>query len=142
MESDFSESLLHPGDLKAAVEMRLNALLEPIRKIFEAPELVKLVKTAYPPPAKVSKATAAATDDVVAPHRLDIRVGKIVEVLRHPEAESLYVEKIDLGIILYFQMARMVINMMTEKASRRALVQLSADLLTSYLNPRCSIGWL
>ena len=31
------------------------------------------------------------------PNRLDIRVGKIVEVERHPEAESLYVEKIDLG---------------------------------------------
>ena len=28
---------------------------------------------------------------------MDIRVGKIVEVERHPEAESLYVEKIDLG---------------------------------------------
>lgn len=31
------------------------------------------------------------------PHRLDIRVGKIVEVSKHPDAESLYVEKIDLG---------------------------------------------
>lgn len=97
MESDFSQALLHPGDLKAAVEVRLNALLEPIRKIFEAPELVKLVKDAYPPPAKVSKTIAAATDDVVAPHRLNIRVGKIIEVNKHPEAETLYVEKIDLG---------------------------------------------
>ncbi len=95
MESDFSQSLLHPGDLKTAVEMKLNDLLDPIRKIFEAPELVKLVKDAYPSPAKVSK--SAPVDDVVAPHRLDIRVGKIVEVNRHPEAENLYVEKIDLG---------------------------------------------
>lgn len=31
------------------------------------------------------------------PSRLDIRVGKIVEVSRHPDADSLYVEKIDLG---------------------------------------------
>ena len=95
METDFSQSLLHPGDLKAAVELRLNGLLEPIRKIFQSPELVKLVKDAYPPPAKVSK--TALVDDVVAPNRLDIRVGKIVEVERHPEAENLYVEKIDLG---------------------------------------------
>eukprot|EP01035_Chromulina_nebulosa_P018622 gene18622-24355_t len=29
--------------------------------------------------------------------RLEIRVGKIVEVDRHPEADGLYVEKIDLG---------------------------------------------
>ena len=31
------------------------------------------------------------------PYRLDIRIGKIVEVARHPDAEKLYVEKIDLG---------------------------------------------
>lgn len=98
MENDFSQSLLHPGDLKAAVEVRLNALLEPIRKIFQAPELVQLVKAAYPPPAKPSKGAPTPADDVVAPHRLDIRVGKIVQVDRHPEADSLYVEKIDLGI--------------------------------------------
>ena len=35
--------------------------------------------------------------DEVAPYRLDIRIGKIVEVARHPDAEKLYVEKIDLG---------------------------------------------
>lgn len=28
---------------------------------------------------------------------MDIRVGKIVDVQRHPDADSLYVEKIDLG---------------------------------------------
>lgn len=31
------------------------------------------------------------------PARLDIKVGNIVEVSRHPDADSLYVEKIDLG---------------------------------------------
>ena len=29
--------------------------------------------------------------------KLDIRVGKIVEVKKHPEADLLYVEQIDLG---------------------------------------------
>lgn len=33
----------------------------------------------------------------ITPVKLDIRVGKIVEVKRHPDADSLYVEKIDLG---------------------------------------------
>jgi len=33
----------------------------------------------------------------ITPTRLDIRVGKIVEVKKHPNADSLYVEKIDLG---------------------------------------------
>lgn len=28
---------------------------------------------------------------------MDIRVGKIVEVSKHPDADALYVEKIDLG---------------------------------------------
>lgn len=29
--------------------------------------------------------------------RLDVRVGRIVEVTRHPDADSLYIEKVDLG---------------------------------------------
>jgi len=33
----------------------------------------------------------------ITPAKLDIRVGKIVEVKRHPDADCLYVEKIDLG---------------------------------------------
>lgn len=31
------------------------------------------------------------------PHKLDIRVGKVVEVEKHPEADTLYIEKIDVG---------------------------------------------
>lgn len=38
-----------------------------------------------------------AADDSVNVARLDFRVGKIVEVEKHPDADSLYVEKIDLG---------------------------------------------
>lgn len=37
-----------------------------------------------------------AADEIV-PSRLDIRIGKIVEVKRHPDADALYVEKVDLG---------------------------------------------
>ncbi|XP_055353294.1 aminoacyl tRNA synthase complex-interacting multifunctional protein 1-like [Paramacrobiotus metropolitanus] len=39
----------------------------------------------------------ASSDDSVTVARLDMRVGKIVEVDKHPDADSLYVEKIDLG---------------------------------------------
>jgi hypothetical protein len=35
--------------------------------------------------------------DEISPHRLDIRVGKIVEVMKHPDADALYIEKIDVG---------------------------------------------
>lgn len=55
---------------------------------------------AYPSAAKetAKKGAAAAAEPVEdGPHRLDIRVGKIVEVSKHPDADSLYVEKIDLG---------------------------------------------
>jgi len=101
LESDFAAEKIHPGDLKASVEKYLNRLLEPVREYFETPELKKLVAKAYPPPAKaapVKKGGAAqpATDEII-PSRLNMKVGKIVEVSKHPDSDKLYVEKIDLG---------------------------------------------
>lgn len=60
----------------------------------------KLAAEAYPAPAKPAKggnkpAAVAEGDD--GPQRLDIRVGKVVEVKKHPDADTLYVESIDLG---------------------------------------------
>uniref|UniRef100_A0A0A9W919 Tyrosine--tRNA ligase n=1 Tax=Lygus hesperus TaxID=30085 RepID=A0A0A9W919_LYGHE len=94
LEEYFAQEKLHPADLKGAVEVYINRLLDPIRKTFEAAELKKLAAKAYPPPTKIKP---GGGDEEIAPHRLDIRVGKIVEVSLHPDAESLYVEKIDLG---------------------------------------------
>jgi len=92
LELAYSKELLHPGDLKAAVEIYINKLLEPIRKKFEDPTLKKLTERAYLSPSKQK-----APVDEISPHRLDIRVGKIVEVMKHPDADALYVEKIDVG---------------------------------------------
>uniref|UniRef100_A0A7N6AVT6 Tyrosine--tRNA ligase n=1 Tax=Anabas testudineus TaxID=64144 RepID=A0A7N6AVT6_ANATE len=86
VEKDFAEELIHPGDLKASVEVALNQLLQPIRKKFELPELRKLTSLAYPDPSKTSDRMQI----------LDIRVGKIVSVEKHPDADSLYLEKIDM----------------------------------------------
>ncbi|CAB1442957.1 unnamed protein product [Pleuronectes platessa] len=103
VEKEFAEELIHPGDLKASVEVSLNQLLDPIRKKFESPELRKLTNTAYPNPSKTksggkgAKAGGGGEDDELAPSRLDIRVGKIISVERHPDADSLYLEKIDVG---------------------------------------------
>ncbi|CAG0915734.1 unnamed protein product [Notodromas monacha] len=102
LEQCFSKQELHPGDLKAGLEKHLNALLDPIRKTFEDPKLIALAEAAYPVPGKKSatakKATGAGGDaEIMGPHLLDIRVGKIVEIQRHPDADALYVEKIDLG---------------------------------------------
>ena len=96
LEQAFAKEEIHPGDLKAAVEKYLNRLLDPVRKTFESKELKKLAHDAYPPPAKVKPGQKNEPEEV-APYRLDIRIGKIVEVSRHPDAEKLYVEKIDLG---------------------------------------------
>ncbi|XP_049767790.1 tyrosine--tRNA ligase, cytoplasmic isoform X1 [Schistocerca cancellata] len=92
LEEAFRKEEVHPGDLKAGVEIYMNRLLDPIRKKFEEKELKLLVEKAYPPPGKQK----SPVDDV-SPQRLDIRVGKIVEVEKHPDADALYVEKIDVG---------------------------------------------
>uniref|UniRef100_A0A672GYG6 Tyrosine--tRNA ligase n=1 Tax=Salarias fasciatus TaxID=181472 RepID=A0A672GYG6_SALFA len=100
VEKDFAAEMIHPGDLKASVEVALNELLEPVRKKFESPELRKLTNSAYPSASKTRKGAGGggggAGDDELAPSRLDIRVGKIVSVEKHPDADSLYLEKIDM----------------------------------------------
>ncbi|KAJ3033832.1 hypothetical protein HDV00_005797 [Rhizophlyctis rosea] len=89
LEEAFKEKKLHPGDLKAGAADALNGLLEPIRQTFKAsPELQKLTKAAYPPPKP------KAVDNI---SKLDIRVGKVLEVKQHPDAETLYISKIDLA---------------------------------------------
>uniref|UniRef100_T1PIN7 Tyrosine--tRNA ligase n=1 Tax=Musca domestica TaxID=7370 RepID=T1PIN7_MUSDO len=99
LEQYFADNKLHPADLKSTVEKYINKLLEPIRKEFESPELQKLSAAAYPPPAKTKGGNAAnaAAPEEDGPHRLDIRVGKVIEVQRHPDADTLYVLKIDLA---------------------------------------------
>ena len=58
-------------------------------------------KAAVEAAAKKREAKAAAEASGAAPpsdfSKLDLRVGQIVDVIRHAEADSLYVEKIDLG---------------------------------------------
>ncbi|XP_059166403.1 tyrosine--tRNA ligase, cytoplasmic-like [Physella acuta] len=101
LEQAFAKEEVHPGDLKNAVEKYLNELLDPIRREFESPELKKLTAQAYPVAkknagSKPSQNTAAGGDDLV-PSRLDLRIGKITSVSQHPDADSLYVETVDLG---------------------------------------------
>ncbi|XP_042601046.1 tyrosine--tRNA ligase, cytoplasmic [Cyprinus carpio] len=102
VEKDFAAEQIHPGDLKASVELALNKLLDPIRKKFETPELKKLTASAYPEPSKNkggAKGNPKQTvdEEEVIPSRLDIRVGKVISVEKHPDADSLYLEKIDVG---------------------------------------------
>ncbi|CAH0718305.1 unnamed protein product, partial [Brenthis ino] len=96
LEAAFAKQEIHPGDLKASVEQAINKLLAPIQEIFKEPKLQELTKKAYPPPSKNKGNTNNAAEEIT-PSKLDIRVGKIVEVSRHPDADGLYVEKIDVG---------------------------------------------
>uniref|UniRef100_A0A674NR43 Tyrosine--tRNA ligase n=1 Tax=Takifugu rubripes TaxID=31033 RepID=A0A674NR43_TAKRU len=97
VEKDFADETVHPGDLKASVETALNLLLDPIRKKFESPELRELTNSAYPSKMiKGAKGGRGEENDELVPSRLDIRVGKIISVEKHPDADSLYLEKIDM----------------------------------------------
>lgn len=49
---------------------------------------------AVPTPAPV---VAAGPEEVTELSRLEIRVGRILEIAKHPEADNLYVEKVDCG---------------------------------------------
>ncbi|XP_032514556.2 tyrosine--tRNA ligase, cytoplasmic [Danaus plexippus] len=96
LEAAFAKQDIHPGDLKASVEQAINKLLAPVQEIFKDPKLQELTKKAYPPPVKV-KGNVNSNSDEISPVKLDIRVGRVVDVSRHPDADALYVEKIDLG---------------------------------------------
>ncbi|XP_065786390.1 tyrosine--tRNA ligase, cytoplasmic [Muntiacus reevesi] len=101
LEKDFADEVVHPGDLKNSVEVALNKLLDPIREKFNTPALKKLSSAAYPDPSKQKPAVKGpaknSEPEEVIPSRLDIRVGKVISVDKHPDADSLYVEKIDVG---------------------------------------------
>ncbi|KAL7676745.1 hypothetical protein ACOME3_002994 [Neoechinorhynchus agilis] len=105
LESAYETQQLHPGDLKKAVTEYINRLLKPIRETFENSELSELKVKAY----EVEDSTAA-TNNVhngnmeanrknadVNPTVLDLRVGRILSAKKHPSANSLYVEEIDVG---------------------------------------------
>ncbi|CAG0888067.1 unnamed protein product [Darwinula stevensoni] len=98
VEAAFQNESLHPGDLKMGLEPYVNQLLEPIRKEFADPHLTKLAQDAYPSPTKGNRKDGREQcEEVMGPHRLDIRVGKILEITHHPSADSLYVETITFG---------------------------------------------
>uniref|UniRef100_A0A8C0CPC3 Tyrosine--tRNA ligase n=1 Tax=Balaenoptera musculus TaxID=9771 RepID=A0A8C0CPC3_BALMU len=101
LEKDFADEVVHPGDLKNSVEVALNKLLDPIREKFNTPALKKLSSAAYPDPSKQKPAAKGpaknSEPEEVIPSRLDIRVGRVISVDKHPDADSLYVEKIDVG---------------------------------------------
>ena len=75
---------------------------EPAQKVeavkVEEPQPAKKEKAEKPKKEKAAPAEKAAPQlEVIDVGRLDMRIGKIIEVGRHPDADSLYLEKIDCG---------------------------------------------
>lgn len=73
----------------------------PKQTVVEAKNEVKQEKDKQPKKEKPKKEkappAAAEPEPEIDVGRLDMRVGKIVEVDRHPDADALYLEKIDVG---------------------------------------------
>lgn len=65
-------------------------------KTEEKPQQQKKEKPKKEPKVPAAEKAAPAVE-VIDISRLDMRVGKIVEVSRHPDADALYLEKIDCG---------------------------------------------
>lgn len=59
----------------------------PVKKEKKEPKKVK----------DVPKKAADPTNDIVDVRKLDFRIGKIIDINKHPDADSLYVETIDCG---------------------------------------------
>jgi len=115
MEKAFAEKSLYPGDLKLGVTEHINRVIAIIRAKFDTPEMVQLIKDAYPdmpvprfscvaPAADAKnqkkkqpqpkKPAAPAVEDV---SRMRMQVGLIKTIEKHPDADSLFVETVDFG---------------------------------------------
>lgn len=92
LEKAYATEEIHPGDLKASVEVYINKLLEPIRKTFDDNVHRQLTEKAYP----MKKETAQKQDEN-SPDKMELKVGKVVEANKHPETDTLCVLKVDIG---------------------------------------------
>ncbi|KAI2652735.1 Tyrosine--tRNA ligase, cytoplasmic [Labeo rohita] len=108
VEKDFAAEEIHPGDLKASVELALNKLLDPIRKNAASSSRLSFRERknfhiclrfchSFTEGGVKGNPKQNTDEEEAIPSRLDIRVGKVVSVEKHPDADSLYLEKIDVG---------------------------------------------
>jgi tyrosyl-tRNA synthetase len=92
LETAFAEEKIHPGDLKGAVEIYINWLLDPIRKIFEDKAHKDITEKAYP----TKKETVQKADEN-SPDKMELKVGSITEAIKHPDADTLCILKVNVG---------------------------------------------
>lgn len=102
LERSFAEKALFPKDLKDGMTAAINELLEPIRVAFKGKE--ELVFKAYPELRPQPKQPKQGKQPKQQPKalpvdisRANIVVGELVSVTKHPDADSLFLEKVNLG---------------------------------------------
>lgn len=76
--------------------VRSFALVKPIMKIRSFGKITTRFCSAENDPVSVPP-TPTVIEELTELSRLEIRVGRIIEIAKHPEADSLYVEKVDCG---------------------------------------------
>lgn len=92
LEKMFVAEELHPGDLKASVENYVNRLLEPIRKAFDNDYHRKLTGNAYP-----TIKESCLKNDENSPDKMELKIGQIIESIKHPDADTLCILKIEIN---------------------------------------------
>jgi tRNA-binding EMAP/Myf-like protein len=73
--------------------IRSFALVKPVMNIRKFSRITTRFSSTENDPVPVP----AIVEELTELSRLEIRVGKIIEIAKHPEADSLYVEKVDCG---------------------------------------------
>jgi tyrosyl-tRNA synthetase len=165
VEEAFKNKQLYPADLKDGVAAVLDAMLEPIRKKFQTPELQQLIRDAYPVEAaeaaqaaqaqaastssaapkgkgKNPQGAAAATPAAQVPDiaKIDFRVGKIIKASKHPTADNLMVEEIDVGEPTPRQIVSGIANFYTPEDLKDKLVVVFCNLKESKFRQVASAG--
>lgn len=99
----------------------------------------KPATAAKPAPAKAAEPTPAPVADIT---KIDMRVGKIVKAWKHPEADSLYVEEIDVGEEKPRQVVSGVYKYIPEDKMNGAYVVVICNLKPSALRGVMSQGMI
>ena len=69
----------------------------PVSEVLPPKKAEKKPKEPKEPKEKAKKAAPAEEEGPIDIGRIDLRIGKIVSCKKHPDADSLYVEEVDLG---------------------------------------------
>lgn len=86
-----------PNQLSPTLEVNIAVKVEELTQPSPQQQQQQKKEKVKKEKAPLAEKQPAASAEVIDVGRLDMRVGKIIEVSRHPDADSLYLEKIDCG---------------------------------------------